>query len=166
MMSNWLRCQIDSGVKLTPVSNWLRCQIDSDVKLTPVSNWCWCQIDSFTLLVSNCPPNTLGVKLTPVSNWCRCQIVLQPQVSDRVLYPISNRISVTLRPLVRQGCDQWVVEGLCQNFGYKYIWTLVCINFLWMSHCHTLKIDADSDCYKCLQIQNKNQRNTRVESKT
>ena len=85
MVSNWLRCQIGPGVKLTllhswcqigPVSNWCRCQIDSFTLL--VSNWYRCQIDSFTLLVSNCPPHTLGVKLTPVSNWCRCQIVLQP----------------------------------------------------------------------------------------
>ena len=85
MVSNWLRCQIGPGVKLTllhswcqigMVSNWCRCQIDSFTLL--VSNWYRCQIDSFTLLVSNCPPHTLGVKLTPVSNWCRCQIVLQP----------------------------------------------------------------------------------------
>ena len=87
MVSNWLRCQIGPGVKLTllhswcqigPVSNWCRCQIDSFTLL--VSNWYRCQIDSFTLLVSNCPPHTLGVKLTPVSNWCQCQIVLQPSV--------------------------------------------------------------------------------------
>ena len=81
MVSNWLRCQICPGVKLTllhswcqigPVSNWCRCQIDSFTLL--VSNWYRCQIDSFALLVSNCPPHTL------VSNWCRSQIVLQPSL--------------------------------------------------------------------------------------
>ena len=36
MVSNWLRCQIGAGVKLTPLHSW--CQIDSGVKLTPVSN--------------------------------------------------------------------------------------------------------------------------------
>ena len=68
IVSNWLRCQIDSGVKLTPlhswcqigpVSNWLRCQIGTGVKLVPVSN---CP-PIFTCLVSDylifCDPRTI-----------------------------------------------------------------------------------------------------------
>ena len=81
MVSNWSRCQIGPGVKLSLLHSW--CQIGPGVKLTLLCSWC--QIDSFTLLVSNwlrCQidsfvllvSNWSGVKLTPVSNWLRCQI--------------------------------------------------------------------------------------------
>ena len=46
---------------LYTLSNWLRCQIGPGVKLTLLHSWC--QIDSFTLLVSNWLFCTLGVKL-------------------------------------------------------------------------------------------------------
>ena len=107
LVSNWLRCQIDSftllvpnrsGAKLTPVPNWLWCQIGAGVKLTLLHSWC--QIGSgakLTLLNSWC-------QIGPVPNWLRCQID-----SGAKLMPVPNCPLILLneRPL-SHWCLPWI----------------------------------------------------------
>ena len=90
LVPNWLFYTL--GAKLVPVPNWLfytlgaklvRCQIDSGAKLTPVPNWLLYTLGAKLVPVPNWLFYTLGAKLSSQHSWCQID-------SGAKLVPVPN----------------------------------------------------------------------------